>query len=195
MGDVAFWGVIVGAILATVGGFTATRLEAIIGRRERERDSALLFGEILSVLELTTRLANQARGRGDPYGALTMRLVRAMRREADVYDRNRESLYDIRDGKLRAQIHALMVRMTLALDGIVDTTAEIAQSVSAVRLYSSDDPARAETMQRIEALQQWRQAAFDFAVETAGEALPIVASLRPLAKHNFDAYDAVVEGF
>ena len=187
--------VVVGALLATAGGFAATRLEGIISRRERERDAALLFGEILSVLELTTRLADRARQRGEPFGHVTLRLVRATKREIDVYDRNRESLFALRSASLRAEIHALIVRMTMALDGVLDSTTMIAEALGAASRLEAEAPARAEAVQRVETLIDARQTAFEFALETAAGTAPIIALLRPLARHQFDAYEPVVEGF
>ena len=187
------WAVVIGAVLATVGGFAATQLEGFIRRRESERAAALLFGEILSVIELITELADASRRQGDPYGPFTMRLLRAVRRETDAYDRNRESLYDLRDAKLRALIHALMVRITLTLEGVFDGADEIAQTQKSFEDLSAEDPARAELAQRIEGLIETRQGAFDFLVETVAEIKPIIAVLRPLARESFDAYATVVE--
>jgi hypothetical protein len=187
------WAVVIGAVLATVGGFAATQLEQFFRRRERRRSAALLFGEILSVIELITALADDARGRGDPYGQLTMRLLRAVRREADAYDRNREQLYDLPNAKLRALIHALMVRMTLTLDGVFDTTAEIVAAEGAAEALGADDPARAEMLRRLDGLRETRASGFDFAVETLGEIKPIIAVLQPLAKESFEAYATVVD--
>ena len=187
------WAVVIGAVLATVGGFAATQLEGFIRRRERERSAALLFGEVLSVIELLTELAEASRRRGDPYGPLTMRLLRAVRRETEAYDRNRESLYDLRDAKLRAQIHALMVRVTLTLDGVFDGTDEIVQTQRTFGGLSADDPARAELAGQLESLLETRQGAFEFLVETVQEIKPLIAVLRPLAKESFDAYATVVE--
>ena len=191
-GAETLWAVILGAVLATVGGFAATQMEAFFRRRDRERGAARLFGEILSVLELITRLANEARERGDPYGPFTMRLLRAVRRETEVYDRNREALYDLRDANLRAQIHALLVRVTLALDGVFDASSQIALTQSAAGALGPDDPARTELMIRLGALVEERQAAFDYAIETVGQTGPIISVLRPLAKQTFDAYALVV---
>src|SRR5580704_4579749 len=101
-GDDTVWAVVLGAVLATLGGFLATQLEGYFRRRERERGSALLFGELLTVIALLLKISDESRGRGDPYGPLTMRLLRGVQREAETYDRNRESLYDLRDGSLRA---------------------------------------------------------------------------------------------
>ena len=163
-------------------------------RRERERAAALLFGEILSVLELITVMANEARGRGEPYGPLTMRLLRAVRREIETYDRNREALYDLRDAKVRGQIHALMVRVTLALEGVADATAQIALAEAGAAAPGLDGPARAEAMGRLEALLENREGAFDFAVEAVSRVPPIVAVLQPLAKQTFGVYASVVRG-
>ena len=187
------WAVVIGAVLATVGGFAATQLEQFLRRRERQRGAALLFGEILSVVELLMGLADDSRGRGDPYGQLTMRLLRAMRRETDAYDRNREQLYDLPDAKLRAQIHALMVRLTLTLDGVFDTTDEIAAAEAAPKALGADDPAKAEVLQRLDGLRETRASGFDFAVETVGEIKPIIIMLQPLAKESFKAYATVVD--
>ncbi len=193
-GEETLWAVVIGAVLATAGGFVATQLEAIMRRRERERSAALLFGEVLAVLELITTLAVEARGRGEPYGPLTMRLLRAVRREIETYDRNREALYDLRNAKLRGQIHAVMVRVTLALEGVADTTAQIAQAETAANALGPNHPARPEAMARLEALLEVREAAFDFCVETVSKVEPIVAVLRPLAKQDFGVYASVVRG-
>jgi hypothetical protein len=187
------WAVIVGAVLATAGGFAATQLEQFLRRRERQRGAALLFGEILSVIELIMGLADDSRGRGDPYGQLTMRLLRAMRRETDAYDRNREQLYDLPAAKLRAQIHALMIRITLTLDGIFDGTAEILTAEAAAKTMDAADPGRTELLQRLDTLRETRSTGFDFAVESVEEIKPIIAVLQPLAKESFEAYATVVD--
>jgi hypothetical protein len=187
------WAVVIGAVLATVGGFAATQLEQFFRRRERRRGAALLFGEILSVIELIMGLADDSRGRGDPYGQLTMRLLRAARRETDAYDRNREQLYDLPDAKLRALIHALMIRVTLTLDGIFDGTAEIVAAEAAAKTMEAGDPARAELLGRLETMREARSTGFDFAVETVEEIKPIIAVLQPLAKESFEAYATVVD--
>ncbi|HEX4199509.1 MAG TPA: hypothetical protein VHZ26_18885 [Caulobacteraceae bacterium] len=187
------WAVIVGAVLATVGGFAATQLEGFLRRRQRERSAALLFGEILSVIELITALADHSRGQGDPYGSFTMRLMRAVRRETDAYDRNRESLYDLRDAKLRAQIHALMVRITLTLEGVFDATEQIGMTETALKALDAGDPAVGELTERLQVLEEARASAFDFVVETTAETKPIIEVLKPLAKETFEAYATVVQ--
>jgi hypothetical protein len=188
------WAVMIGALLATAGGFGATQLEGFLRRRERERSAALLFGEILSVLKLVVGFADDARAVGDPYGPLTMRLLRAAQRETEAYDRNRESLYDLRDAGARAQIHSLVVRVSLGLEGVFDAGQEIAEADGALKALEPEDSAAAELVARREALSESRDAAFEFAVESLGEVEAIVAVLRPLAKQSFDTYATIIRG-
>jgi hypothetical protein len=190
--DQTLLAVVLGAVLATVSGFVATQFEALLRRRERERGAALLFGEILSVLELFTIMANETRGRGEPYGPFTMRLLRAVQREIEIYDRNREALYDLRDAKVRGQIHALMVRVGLSLEGVAEITDHIRAAEAALRGLADDHPDRPDALERLDQMIANREIAFDFAVETAGRSGPIVALLRPLAKQDFGVYAQVV---
>lgn len=186
--------VVIGALLATVGGFAATQLEAILRRRERERSAALLFGEILTALELVIRIANETRGRGDPYGPFTMRLLRAVRRETDTYDRNREQLYDLRDPTTRAQIHGLMVRITLALEGVTDAAEQIGMLDGATSGLTLDDPIRRELAAQRALQAETRQTTFDFMVEGASQLKPIIEALGPLSKQSFAKHEAVMRG-
>jgi hypothetical protein len=74
-------GVTAGALLATLGGLLAGQFEHHLRRLEREKSAALLFGEILAALRLILRLAQDAHGRGDPFGSITTRILRAAQRE------------------------------------------------------------------------------------------------------------------
>lgn len=186
--------VIIGAVLATIGGFVATQLEAIMRRREREHSAALLFGEILSVVELLLGLALEAKGRGEPYGPLTMRLLRAIQREIDIYDRNRELLYDLRDSTTRARIHATVVRMRAALDGVLELSTEINDAEVSLIGLAEGHPGREELAARIEDMRERREAGFDFGVETAGRIKPVLVALQPIAQQSFDAHAAEVRG-
>jgi len=194
-GGETLWAVVVGAILATAGGFAATRLEDFVSKRARERSAAVLFGEILSVLELIVVLANESRARGEPYGPFTMRLLRAVRREIDVYDRNRESLYDLRNATVRARIHTLMVQATLSLEGVFESSEQIEAGEAALLRMSADDRYKATAEARLDALIAARQQAFDFTLENVAGAKSILHLLRPLARQRFDAAEAVVRDF
>jgi len=190
-GDETLWAVILGAILATIGGFVSTTYEASFRRRERERGAALLFGEILSILELMIDMAKAARGRGDPYGTWTMRLLRAVRREAEAYERNRESLYDLRDVRTRAQIHTVMVKVMLGLEGVFDATERIEADSITSRQAGLDPTSKAEIEARLASAFEERERAFLALGETAVGIAPIVEVLRPLAKQDFRVYSAV----
>jgi hypothetical protein len=177
--------VVLGALLATAGGFSERQFERMVQKREKEHSAALLFGELLSAMRVMMRLANQARGRGDPYGPVTLRFFRAVKREVEIYDRNRETLLDLRDPRSRAAINVLIARLSFSLDGVLDTSTEI---VGLEReATSADDDQRAKLEQTLAALNETRKAAFDFAVETAEEITPLLASLAPIARHNFGA--------
>jgi hypothetical protein len=112
--------VAVGAVLATIGGFLATVYEARLHRSERERTAALTFGEILASVRVLIKAAEESRGIGDPWGPLTMRIFRGARREVDAYERNRTALSDLRNTELRLAVHAVMIRMALGIDGLLE---------------------------------------------------------------------------
>jgi hypothetical protein len=190
-GDDTLWAVILGAVLATIGGFLSTAFEASSRRREREHGAALLFGEILSVLELIIGMTKEARGRGEPYGTWTMRLLRVVRREAETYERNRESLYDLGDVRTRAQIHTVMIKVMVGLEGVFDASERIAADVIINRQQGLDPISKTEVEARLAAANAERERAFDALVQTAGEIAPIVEVLRPLAKQDFSVYSAV----
>ena len=134
------WAVIAGAVLATAGGFVATQLEGALRRRERQRGAAIMFGEMLSSLEAIVSIASQSRQRGDPYGPITMRLLRAATRETETYERNRATLYDLRDPELRVRIHVLMIQFTLSLEGVVETSAAIDEANAGLDEQSEPSP-------------------------------------------------------
>ena len=163
--------VVVGALLATLGGIGVSQVEAWLRRRDRERTAALLFGESLSGLRLLLENAQRARGIGEPYGPFTLRLLRAARREIDIYERNRESLLDLRNPALRVDIHVMMVSTAMSLDGIIE---------SAIGSAAGDDDARDQ--------------AFAFMVVGLGRMPPLVERLGRIARHRFDDFDRVQRG-
>jgi hypothetical protein len=160
--------VFVGALLATVSGLAANQLEAYFRRRDRERTAALLFGETLSGLRVLLEGADRARGIGEPYGPFTLRLLHAARRELDIYERNRESLLDLRNAALRVDVHVLMVTIAMPLDGMID---------SIVNPGAADD--------------QTRDQAFAFIMDGVAALPPLVARLGKIARHRFDDFDRI----
>jgi hypothetical protein len=174
--------VILGAALATAGGFGERQIERNIQKREKERSAALFFGELLSAMRVMMKLANDVRSRGEPYGPVTLRFMRSIQREIEIYDRNRETLLDLRSAAIRASISVLIARLSFSLGGVTDASAELA----------SLDAAAPE--ERRTALAENRKIAFDFAVETAAEITPLLAALAPLAEHNFGATESALPG-
>ena len=160
--------VVVGAVLATVGGVAANQMEAYFRRRDRERTAALLFGEVLSALRVLLEGADRARSIGEPYGPFTLRMLHAARREIDIYERNRESLLDLRNAALRVDVHVLMVTIAMPLDGVID---------SIINPGGADDEARGQ--------------AFSFIMDGVAALPPLVARLGRIAGHRFDDYERI----
>ena len=179
------WQVILGAFLATGGGLVASQLEWRAQMRRRERNAALFFGEVLSSFAMILKRADETEKIGDPYGPITMRMMRSARREIDIYERNRENLLDLRDAGLRASIHGLTIRLALPLDGIADATQEIANIEAQLRSRNLDDEDRAEFGARAAEIRERREAGYEYILETAREIDGVLAKLTPLAGHDF----------
>ncbi|MGD0189740.1 MAG: hypothetical protein ABSD74_03245 [Rhizomicrobium sp.] len=190
--DGSLLAVAVGAFLATVSGFVANQWESYNRRRQTERSAALLFGEILAALKLTLHLADETRGRGDPYGPVTLRLVKAALREAQTYDRNREALFDLRDPVVRAGVHLLLVRLTLALEAVLDTAREIDSTETTMRIRGNSDPSYDAFVARRDLHVQDRAGSFNFATELQKEIPPLLDKLGAIAKYSFEAHEIVV---
>jgi hypothetical protein len=161
--------IVIGAILATASGMLATQFEAWLRRRERERDAALLFGEVFSTLHILLGNADASRLQGDPWGPVTIRILYGARKEIDVYDRNRERLYDLRSANLRARVHSLMVRMAMPLDGILAAAGDLAARPG--------DPTLAH-------LVAARESAFAMLMQLAAQTPKIVADLGAVSRRS-----------
>ncbi|MBV8976653.1 MAG: hypothetical protein JOZ13_04660 [Alphaproteobacteria bacterium] len=185
--------VVLGAILATIGGFVATVMERTLDRRERRRNSAVFFGELLSSLAIILRFADDTKKIGEPYGPITLRMLRSARSELDLYDRNRETLFDLGDADLRARIQTLVIRLSMPLDGVIEATDEIKAMREVVRAVR--DPAeRDELEQRIVLSENRREAGYEFIVENATRLKDVIAGLELQAGTRFDRIDRVVRG-
>jgi hypothetical protein len=160
--------VVIGAALATLGGVLAGQVEHYLERRERERNAGLLFGEILAALNMIVQLAGEARGRGDPFGPITMRILKAAQRETQIYDRNRELLFAVSDAPLRARTHILLLQISLTLDAVFEAFAAIGE--------------RAGSLAELEA-------SFDFLQELGQDIPALLSKYRRIAKYSFEAHD------
>jgi hypothetical protein len=187
-----FWAVFLGAILATIGGFGATQAEWILERKRRERNAAIFFGELLSTMNIILSIADETRAIGDPYGPITLRMLRSAVKEVDIYNRNRETLFDLRDAELRARIHTLVLRIVMPADGVFDTTTEIGHVQSLLKSPGLTLDDRAELEERLERLRASRISAFDSLVESSGQLKGVVRQLEPIAKYSYENLDKVV---
>ena len=185
------WAVFLGAILATLGGFAATQMEWYLEHKRRERNAALFFGEVLSTLAILLGMAERTRGIGDPFGPITMRMFRSALGEIEIYNRNRETLYDISQPELRARIHTLILRITMSIDGISDTTATLA--VLEPQLEDTTVPSeRAKLEARIALLRQSRQGACEFVQESAENMKTAIKQLEPIANFTYEQIENAV---
>ncbi len=186
------WAVFLGALLATIGGFTATQLEWYLERRRRERNAALFFGEVLSTMHIVLGMAQSSTKIGDPYGPITLRLFRSAMGEVEIYNRNRETLYDLRDSALRARVHTLMLRVGMSVDGIFDATGTIAGLGKELENPNLTDGERAKIEARRHALEQSRQSGYEFVEENAALLHSIIKQLEPIARFSFDDVEKAV---
>jgi hypothetical protein len=184
--------IVLGSVLATLGGLAATQIERHFERQQRERHAALFFGEVLSTLAVILVIAKRVKGIGDPYGPITMRMLRQAQREIGMYDRNRENLYAIRNARLRARIHTQILRVSMPLDGVFDTTEEIAASQALLRTSPKPED-RAEITARIERLTTMRESGFEAIEEGLEQIEELIKELEPFASHSFADIRAAAE--
>ncbi|HEY4112585.1 MAG TPA: hypothetical protein VGM17_00860 [Rhizomicrobium sp.] len=190
----AMGAIVLGAVLATLGGLAATQIEWQFERARRERHAALFFGEVLSTIAAILALAKRVKGRGDPYGPITLRMLRQVQREITLYDRNRENLYNIRHAQLRARIHTLVLRISNPLDGILDVTAEIVALDAQLRAGPLTPEDRAQIEARIKGFSEMRESGFEFIEETAEQIAPLLKDLETVAKHTFASTGGSLSG-
>ena len=173
--------VVLGALLATLGGFLAGRFEAWLRRREREQEAALLLGEIIFTFTTILRMADDSRKIGEPFGRITLQMLSGARREVDAYERHRDRLPDLRDPKLRLGVHKLMITLTMSLDGILETSIALA-----------DIPQTKAGKAQAGVLKTSRESGFDFIIETIPTVEPLVKRLGRIARVSFDGHAAAV---
>jgi hypothetical protein len=180
--------VFTGAILATLGGVAATQIEERVDRTRRERDAARFFGEVLASIEIVVEDAAATRKIGDPYGPVTMRMLTTARREVEIYERNRERLFEIRDPLLRARIQRHVLRVTLPLESVIDSSQDIAELEE--RLHDGQAPVgeqKQKLEERMASKRQYREFAFDLMMRQSTGCNIICADLQKLAGIDFGA--------
>ena len=177
--------IVLGAFLATIGALAATQIELQFEKRRRRQHAALFFGEVLSTMLVLLRVAKRVKGIGDPYGPVTMRILRQALQEIGIYDRNRENLYALPHSTLRARLHTSVLRISSPLNGIFDATEEIRMAQQRLRSPDVRPDEREEMEVRIKHLTDLREGGFQFMEETAQEMEALVKELEPLAGQRF----------
>jgi hypothetical protein len=182
--------IILGACLATAGGLAANQLEWRVQTRRRERNAAVFFGEILSSFAIIMKRAHETKQIGEPFGPITVRLLRTARRELEIYERSRENILDLRAAALRARIYALTHRLAGPLDSILDVTQEISVIETQLRSRQLETEDRSEAESRLAGLKERLEATYDYILTKTGDIENVLASLAPLAGQSFTLDDA-----
>lgn len=178
--------VVVGAMLATIGGLVGEHYEDIIERRRRQRDAARFFGEILGSIDALVDRALHSQKFGDPWGPVTMRLFRTAMREAEVYDRNRERLFDIQDVDLRARIHYHVISEIFPLEAIIEGSDHIARISELLDDGGAlSDERRQRLAQRLDVWLNSRETGLNFIMNERKKTPDICAALERLARVKF----------
>jgi hypothetical protein len=178
---------IAGAVLATAGGFIGSQIEYRVDTKRRERQAALFFGEIMSLLSVSVATAQRARGIGDPYGPVTMRILRTIRRELEIYERNRERLFEISDPALRARIHTTLLRATMGIEGALESAAEAIEIQTEFQTSPDMTEARREHLEaKLAQRLRLRDGGFEFLLEASEQAGKLAKQLEPIARVDFE---------
>jgi hypothetical protein len=141
----------------------------------------------MSLLGVTVDTAKRARAIGDPFGPVTMRILRMIRRELDVYDRNRERLFELRDPALRARIHTTLLRTMMGVEGALESAADATEIQTEIQTDRDMPAARREHLDGKLAQQlRLRDGGFDFLIESSEQAARLVKELEPIARVDFE---------
>lgn len=180
--------VMVGALLATIGALVSELVQNRLGQKRRQRDAARFFAEILSSADQIFFLACESRKVGDPWGSYTATLFETVTREASVYERNRERLFDIMDMQLRFALHGHMLRFTVPVAAIVKHS----DHIEALKMRLDEGEGLSEAVKvglqaRIRRLEEMREGSLRAAEAERAGASGLLQKLEALAGARFDA--------
>lgn len=181
--------VMLGALLATGGALVAELIQDRLGRKRRQRDAARFFAEIMTSVDQIFWLACETMKIGDPWGNYTRSLFEIASREASIYERNRERLFDIHDMRLRFALHGHMLRFTVPIANIVRHNEEI--EVLKAKLeeeHGQGSPMSASWTTRIQRLEEHRDGNLQGALAQRAAAADILRQLEALAGVRFDVH-------
>jgi hypothetical protein len=173
--------IVLGAMLASLGGFAAAQMNVWVDRARRAREAALLSGEVLAAVATLLRLAEEAAREGSVLDPIPFRFLRVARKEIGIYDRNRELLFSLADPALRARLHSLIVRLSIPLERLADDHARYAE-------LRAIGPAQS---QQADAVRAEMDSAFSYLMDSRKVIPELLAVLRPLAHSKFDNYSRI----
>jgi hypothetical protein len=171
--------VILGAALATLGAFISEVIHDHRGAKKKERATARFVGEILTSIDQLVDLGRQSQAIGDPWGRISVRLYESALREAAVYERNRERLFDIHDMELRLRIHAHVLGETIPLMALLEQCRQIAELDQ--RQAQSEQDREAIRAQKGQ-LERSRSAALDGLLAERAQTDDLLAALSKVAR-------------
>lgn len=179
--------VFIGAILATGGALIAEIIQERINIKRRERDAARFFGDILNSIDQILAFAFRSQAFGDRWGNVTIRLYKTALKEAAVYERNRERLFDIRDMALRNRIHTHFLTETFPIEALIENTQEITTLQKPLDDDTRQSKKQAALIQaRIDELTKAREIGLEALASEHARTRDICASLESIAKTKFE---------
>ncbi len=178
--------VIVGAVLATGGAMVAELVQDRLGQKRKERDAARFFGEILASVDLVLDRAFASMELGERWGGVTQRLFRTALNEAAIYERNRERLFELRDMRLRQDIHVHFLTEMVPLVALNENSREIAELEKELKHAEAlSEDKRATIEEDLETLRTTREGALNAVVAEHANTEAICKRLEPLAGVTF----------
>ena len=120
-----------------------------------------------------------------------MRMLHSAKAEVDIYDRNREALYDLRDADLRARIHMLVLRIAMPVEGVFDANRrDRSRCRPGCERPDSPMPSARKLEDLLASLRESREGGFEFAMENVGKLRATIRDLEPVARHAFESMEA-----
>lgn len=179
--------VFLGAILATGGALVAELVQEKRNRKRKERDAARFVGDILMTIDQILDFAINSQTIGDKWGKTSIRLYQTALREAAVYERNRERLFDIFDMKLRNRIHTHFLRETFPIEAMLETCDEVIQTEKTIEdLKSTSNKEQKILSLRLNEIIEARETALNALVREKEKTADLCQELSKTAKVNFD---------
>ncbi|NNE41803.1 MAG: hypothetical protein HKN14_12900 [Marinicaulis sp.] len=184
--------VVVGAILATSGALVAELIQERLNRRRRARHAARFMGEVMTSIDRILERAIHSQTIGDKWGPVTRRLFKMALGECQVYERNRERLFDIHEMDLRTRIHTHMLTLAFPLDAVIDYTTEL-DRIDDILFHGEglNENAHERLETRAEQLQTSLDGAFDAICNEIKQTPALCADLELIAELKFNAIEPV----